>query len=256
MTDNAALWERHQREPTAETRQLLVECYASLAKYVVDRLNIKTTAAIAYDDLLGEAVVGLIDAIDRFDPARGVKFETYAYTRIRGTVVDMLREMDWAPRSLRSKEAELRDTYARLEAELGRAATDAEVAEAIGINLHELADLTREVGRWAVISLDETLATDEDGQPLPVGDTIPDEDAVSPEEHAECEDRRAHLAEAIDALPDQERKAVSLYYHDGLTLKEIGQVLGVTESRVCQIHSKAVTRLRAKLARESASPVA
>jgi RNA polymerase sigma factor for flagellar operon FliA len=256
MSDNGALWERHRREPTAETRRLLVECYGGLAKYVVDRLNIKTTAAIAYDDLLGEAIVGLMDAIDRFDPTRGVKFETYAYTRIRGAVVDMLREMDWAPRSLRSKEAELRDAYSHLEAELGRPATDAEVADAMGIGLHELNDLAHEVGRWAVISLEESLASDENGQPLPVGDTIPDDDAVSPEEHVEEESRRACLAEAIDGLPDQERTVISLYYHDSLTLKEIGQVLGVTESRVCQVHSKAVTRLRAKFARQSATPVA
>lgn len=124
---------------------------------------------------------------------------------------------------LRSKEAELRETYGRLEAELGRPATDAEVAEAMGITLHALNDLTHEVGRWAVISLEESLATDEDGQPLPVGDTIPDDDAVSPEEHAEEENRRACLAEAIDALPDQERTVISLYYHDNLTLKEIGR---------------------------------
>jgi len=253
VADDATLWQQYRDEPTADSRQALVDRYVYLAKYVVDRLNIKTTAAIAYDDLLGEAIVGLLDAIDRFDPARGVKFETYAYARIRGAVVDMLREMDWAPRSLRSKEAELNGVHARLAAELGRPASDAEVAEAMGITVPELAELTQEVGRWAVISLEESVASDDDGQLLFVGDTIADHDAVSPEEHAEYEDRRARLAEAIDALPDQERTVVSLYYHDGLTLKEIGQVLGVTESRACQVHAKAVMRMRAKFAHESAT---
>jgi RNA polymerase sigma factor for flagellar operon FliA len=255
MTDNAALWQQHRREPTEETRRQLVESYAALAKYVVDRLNIKTTAAVAYEDLLGQAIVGLIDAIERFDLDRGVKFETYAYTRIRGAVVDMLREMDWAPRSLRSKESELREAYERVEAKLGRPATDTEVAQAMGLSIGEFKDLAQEVGRWAVISLEESVVSDDDGQLLSVGETIPDDAMPSPQDCAEYEDLRARLAASIDALPDQERLVISLYYHEGLTLKEAGQVLGVTESRVCQIHSKAVTRLRAQMARESAAPV-
>lgn len=249
MADRAELWRRYQAHKTEELRGQLIAEYAYLARYVVDRLNLKASAAVDHDDLLSQAVVGLIDAIDRYDCARGVKFETYAYARIRGTVVDMLRDMDWSPRSVRQKETELKNAYARVEAAVGRPATDDEVAQALGITRVQLDDLAQQVAPWATVSLEASLADGGDGDDLTIADFIPDDNAVSPEAFVEHQELRRLLSEAIDGLPEQERMVLSLYYRDGLTLKEVGKVLGVTESRACQVHSKAVARVQGRMER-------
>jgi RNA polymerase sigma factor for flagellar operon FliA len=243
------LWQRYGARPTPDVRRRLIEGYAPLARYVVDRMNLTPSAAVGYDDLLAQAIVGLIEAVDRYDPARGVKFETYAYHRIRGAVVDMLREMDWIPRSMRQREAELTAAYARLEECLGRPPTDEEMAQELGITVEGLDGLAQELALQTTHSLEEEVGS-WDGDRTTVGDLVADQQSPSPEEEVERWAERELLGKAIDRLPEVERTVVSLYYHEGLTLKEIGQVLGVSESRVCQIHGKAVVRLRAELLRE------
>jgi len=242
---------QYQAEKSKPARDDLIKRYIHLAKYVVDRLNLRPSASVSYDDLVSQATVGLIDAIDRYDPARGVKFETYAYCRIRGAVIDMLREMDWVPRSVRAKEADLRETYAHLEGALGRTPTGEEVAEQLGLSAEEFAEFVQDVGQWAMVSFEDTLAAGGE-EDLALSEVIEDGQAVSPQAYAEHQDQKRLLAEAIEELPEKERTVISLYYRDGLTLKEIGKVLGVTESRVCQIHTKAVVRLQSKLQREVA----
>jgi RNA polymerase sigma factor for flagellar operon FliA len=213
-----------------------------------------------YDDLLGQAVVGLIDAVDRFDPARGIKFETYAYYRIRGTVMDMLRALDWLPRSVRQREGKMAEAFAKLEGQFGRPPSDEEVARELGLTVEQLNTLAHEVALQAVQSLDESCAL-QSSEGTTLGDVVADATASSPEAEAERQTEREMLASAVDALPGSERTVISLYYYDGLTLKEIGRVLGVTESRACQIHAKAIIRLRAHVQSllslpESASTVA
>lgn len=244
MGDLEKLWTEYVRTKSSELRNRLIESYAPLARYVVDRLNLRPSAALDYEDLLSQAVVGLIDAVDRFDPTRGIKFETYAYHRIRGAVMDMLRELDWLPRSVRQKEGELADAYARLQERRGRAPTDGELADELDLSPEELDELARDVAFQATQSLDEVIAS-EGGDVGTIGDMIADASAPSPQEHTERAAERELLAQAIGVLPDTERTVVSLYYYEGLTLKEIGRVLGVTESRSCQIHGKAMLRLRA-----------
>ena len=241
------LWTTYHASPTPALRQQIIEQYAPLAKYVVDRLNLQPSGWDSYPDLIGQAVVGLIEAIDRFDPSRGVKFNTFAYYRIRGAVLDMLRDMDWVPRSLRAKSTELLNTIARLTHELGHAPSDEEIAAACGMTIDALDELSQEVGTLNVLSLDEVIAQPNWESHYYASEMVADNQSVSPEDSCEEEDSRRVLAEAIDELPQNERLVVSLYYHEGLTLKEIGAVLGVTESRACQIHSKAIIRLRAKM---------
>ena len=240
------LWQQYARSRSPEIRRQLIESYAPLARYVVDRLNLKPGAALEYDDLLSQAVVGLIDAVDRFDPDRGIKFETYAYYRIRGAVMDMLRELDWLPRSVRQRESELAAAYARLEDRFGRQPTDQEVAGELGVTVGQLDTLAHEVALQAMQSLDEVVAG-HNWEAGTLADMIPDEHASAPEAELERQAERDILAKAIDALPETEHTVVSLYYYEGLTLKEIGRVLGVTESRACQVHGKAILRLRARV---------
>ncbi len=246
MGETKELWQQYVERRSPEIRRTLIESYAPLARYVVDRLNLKPGPALEYDDLLSQAVVGLIDAVDRFDPTRGIKFETYAYYRIRGAVMDMLRELDWLPRSVRQRESQLSTAYARLEDRFGRAPTDEELAQELGVTVDELDKLAQEVALQTMQSLDEAVAS-HNWEIGTMADLVADQSASSPEDELERRSEREMVARAIEALPDAERTVVSLYYYEGLTLKEIGRVLGVTESRACQIHGKAMLRLRAQI---------
>lgn len=240
------LWQSYRARNDPRAREQLILAHAHLAKYVVDRMPIRPTSVVGYDDLLGHAIVGLIDAVEKYDVHRGVKFETYAITRIRGAVLDALKELDWMPRSVRSSERRLRNVMADLEARLGRPADDEEVAREMGITADELEKMLADTGHCAVLSLDEFLM-DGGECPAEVGfDFSADDDPVLNAEH---DARKEMLAGAIGELPERERLVVSLYYSEGLTFKEIAKVLGVTESRICQLHSKAVARLNGKLAR-------
>ena len=249
MGELQKLWQDYVTNRSVGLRRQLIEAYAPLARYVVDRMNIRPGPALGYDDLLSQAVVGLIDAVDRFDPNRGIKFETYAYHRIRGAVVDMLRDMDWLPRSVRQREANLAASYARLQEGLGRSPSDEELAQEMGLTVEGLDEVAHEIALQSMQSLDEALGQNLGSpQEAPtLGDSVPDDHTPSPEETIERWAERDLLARAIVGLPEAERTVLSLYYYEGLTLKEIGRILGVTESRVCQVHGKALLRLRAEV---------
>jgi len=240
------LWQEYAQSRDRALRELLIEAYAPLARYVVDRLNVTPGPALGYDDLIAQAVVGLIDALDRFDPTRGVKFESYAYHRMRGAIMDMLREMDWVPRSVRQKESRLAEVCVRLQEQEGRPPTQAEIADALGISVADLDELSQEVALRAQHSLEDGLGFRPCGGET-LGDLIADAEAVSPAEHVARQAEREMLAKAIEFLPEEERAVIGLYHYEGLTLKEVGRVLGVTESRACQIHGKAIARLRAQI---------
>lgn len=247
MDQRDKLWIEFKKSGSDEARERLISEYAYLARYAVDRLNLSPSGALSYDDLIGHAVVGLIDAVEKFDPARGVKFETYALSRIRGEVIDVIRQLDWTPRSVRRHETLLREAYARLEMELRRPPTDSEVVDYLGIEMADFERILADVGQSAVLSLDEIISSG--------GDILAsryEDDEYDPASRAERADQKRQLARAIDELPERERTVVALYYYENLTQKEIAAVLGVTESRVCQIHTKAVLRLAGKLSRTSA----
>jgi RNA polymerase sigma factor for flagellar operon FliA len=209
---------------------------------------------IDVDDLVSYGVFGLMDAINKFDPSRQVKFETYAIARIRGAMLDSLRAYDWIPYSVRQKAKDLERAYAKVEAKLGRSASDTEVAEEMGITITQLDKMLCDVRGMAVVSLDEVWTTeDESGNGLRPIEVIEDSGADDPLMHAEFEDRKRILAEAIAKLPEKERTVVTLYYYEGLTSKEISQILGVSQSRISQLHSKAVMRLKGRLQRHFAA---
>lgn len=247
MDRRGKLWREFKKTGSDSAREELIGEYAYLAKYAVDRLNLSPAGVLSYEDLIGHAVVGLIDAVEKFDIDRGVKFETYALTRIRGEVIDMMRQLDWAPRSVRRNESALKEAYARVEMELERPASDTEIADHLGVDVSELEGMLAGVAQSAVVSLDEVLESGRD-----ILASSDDEYGVDPASSAERTAQKDLLARAIDGLPERERTVIALYYYENLTQKEIAAVLGVTESRVCQIHTKAVLRLSAKLERSSA----
>jgi len=246
MDKRERLWREYKQTGSDFAREELISEYAYLAKYAVDRLNLSPSGALGYEDLVGHAVVGLINALERFDPERNVKFETYALTRIRGEVIDIIRSLDWTPRSVRRNETLLRDAYARTEINNGRPPSDIEVADHLGVSMTELEKMLADVGQSAVLSLDEILSSGVD-----ISNTYLDNEFADPADKAQTKEQKRILAQAIDELPERERLVVSLYYFENLTQKEIAAVLEVTESRVCQIHTKAVLKLAGKLSRAS-----
>ena len=191
-------------------------------------------------------IFGLIDAIDKFDTERNIKFETYAIARIKGAIIDELRSIDWVPRSVRAKARSVEKAYATLEANLLRTPSDAEVAAEMGISEDDLQTIFNQISFVGLVALDEMLSGGERGESTTLGDTIPDK-GEGPVAAFEVEEMKQILASAINRLGDREKVVLTLYYYEGLTLNEIGEVLGVTESRVCQIHTKAVLQLRSKM---------
>ncbi len=249
--DKTELWLQYKEEDSMEARDELIIQYAQLVKYVANRLAINLSSVVELDELISYGIEGLIDAMEKFDHKRNIKFETYAITRIRGSMIDGLRAMDWVPVSLRQKSKELERTYASLEARLGRAATDAEVAQEMGLSRDELANLLREVASTTIISLDDFLPGEEgDDSKKRIVDILQDEDAVDALEMAELTEAKETLAKAISRLPEKEKNVVYLYYYEGLTLKEIGAVLTLSESRISQLHTKAILRLRGSLSKK------
>ncbi|RIK05367.1 MAG: RNA polymerase sigma factor WhiG [Acidobacteria bacterium] len=243
-----ALWEEYKRTGELTLREQLILHYAPLVKYVAGRVSVGLPANIDQSDLASYGVFGLMDAIDKFDLERNIKFETYAIARIKGAIIDELRAIDWVPRSVRSKARELEKVTAELENRLKRLPTDAEVAAEMGISEEDLQTLYGQISFVGLVALDELLSIGgEQGDSLTIGDTLPDQKAEDPVAAYEVEEMKAVLAGAINRLSEREKIVVTLYYYEGLTLAEIGQVLGVTESRVCQMHTKAVIQLRAKL---------
>ncbi len=240
-----ALWRAYGERRDPALRERLVLHYAPLVKYVAGRVGTGLPAHVDVGDLVQSGIFGLVDAIDRFEPERGLKFETYAMQRIRGAILDDLRAQDWVPRSVRSRSREVERALERLEARLLRTASDAEVADELGLSVSDLRDLYAQLQLTSVVALDELVTVGRGGTSL--AETLPDDSVPDPGAVMDGVESRRLLAQAVSQLVERDRVVVTLYYFENLTLAEIGKVLGVTESRVCQLHTRAVLRLRTKL---------
>jgi RNA polymerase sigma factor for flagellar operon FliA len=227
------------------TREEIVHKYLHLVKYVAGRISINLPPNVEINDLINDGILGLIDATEKYDDGRGVKFETYAITRINGAILDALRALDWVPRAVRQRARELERTHQEIESEFGRAATPDELAERMGLTRKELDVLMQKIRGTSVLSLEEFLPN-EKGYEIPLLGTLKDND-TDVTSAVEAREVKAALVKAVEDLPPQERTVISLYYFEGLTLKEIKGVLNVSESRVSQIHAQAVIHLRGKL---------
>jgi RNA polymerase sigma factor for flagellar operon FliA len=239
------LWLDYKANHSADAREKLILHYSPLVKYVAGRVSSGLPPSVEFGDL---GVFGLLDAIDKYDPDRGIKFETYAIARIKGAIIDELRADDWVPRSVRFKAREIERAYTVLESELRRIPTDEEVAEKLGVTMEEYLNLLSKMSLISLVALDElwTVSGDRPDK-ISLADTVEDVKVKDPSKTFEIEEMKDMIAEAINHLPERERIVVSLYYFEGLTMREIGEVLSVTESRVCQMHTKAILRLRARL---------
>lgn len=243
-----SLWLEYRRTRDKVIRDRLILTYAPLVKYVAGRLGSGLPAHVDEGDLISYGLLGLIGAIERYDPDRDVKFETYAISRIRGAIIDELRAMDWVPRSVRSRAREIERAMSELEGRLGRAPTDEEISAKLGISEEELGESLGEIARSSIAALDELWTSSGSGDQVALIDTIEDESAPDPQNTLSQTELREAIADAIARLPEREKLVVTLYYYEELTLREIGEVLGVTESRVSQLHTKAILRLKARLA--------
>ncbi len=241
------LWADFKATKSEAIRQKLGTHYVYLVKSVVERIIGTLPRHVERDDLINEGILGLMEAIDRFDPKRGIKFDTYGYTRIRGAVYDYLRSMDWVPRSLRTKSKETEKAITSLEKRLGRKAKDQEIAQELNVSVEEFSKVLSDVASAIHMSLDEGFQSSDDDQPLTLLDRVEDKNVDSGEATLVAEALIHNLAEAMDGLPENEQYVLGLYYQENMTLKEIGMVLGVTESRVSQLHTKAIVRLRGRL---------
>ncbi len=237
------LWKDYSNSPTAELREKLILEYAPLVKLVAGRLSMYLGYNVEYDDLCGYGIFGLIDAIDKFDAKKDVKFETYASLRIRGSILDQIRKMDWIPRTVRQRQKQISSAIADIEAQTGKTATDEEVALALGISDEEYSGWQAQMNVTNLVSLDDFVEQ---------GSDVADNRGLSsqparPEEHLEQEELKQMLGEALNLLTEKERTVVVLYYYEELTLKEISNVLEVSESRVSQLHTKALGKMKTKM---------
>ncbi|MDZ7373525.1 MAG: FliA/WhiG family RNA polymerase sigma factor [candidate division KSB1 bacterium] len=247
--DIGKLWQDYVRSRDPNLREQLVIYYLPIVKYVAGKMMQTLPSSVDFNDLIGAGVVGLIGALERFDPTVGVKFETFALPRVRGAILDELRMLDWAPRSLRSKARKYEKAAQELEKDLGRSASTKELADRLEVDLQDLGALLRDLNTASLLSLDTSFEDEENGK-TGLYEVIRDPLAETPLETIEKEELKRVLVEAINELPEQEKLVLALYYYEELTLKEIGQVLGITESRVSQIHTKAIATLRARLREE------
>jgi RNA polymerase sigma factor for flagellar operon FliA len=235
------LWDLYKKHPSDELRNDLMERYLPLVRYIAERISIKLPKNVDVDDLSSAGIFGLMDAINGFDPARGVKFETYCTTRIRGAILDELRSLDWVPRLVRSKANQLEKAIREMEADLGRPPEDHELAEKLGLTLEEFADLEREASAASMVSMNKSWGSDDgDDSDLPRTDIIHDKKMPDPSEKLQSDEIKKIITQG---LSETEKMIVTLYYFEELTMKEIGVILSLSESRVCQIHSKIIVRL-------------
>lgn len=237
------LWQKYSKTHDDNLRDELILEYAQLVKLVAGRLSMYLGYNVEYDDLVGYGIFGLIDAIDKFDYGKNVKFETYASLRIRGAILDQIRKMDWIPRSLRQKQKKIDAAMARIEAQTGRASTDEEIAKELGITIEELINWQGQTKMSNLVSLDEYTEEGSEAGIEAVGNTR----FECPEDAVEKEELKKKIVEALDMLTEKERSVVVLYYYEEMTLKEISLVLEVSESRVSQLHTKALNKMRLKL---------
>jgi RNA polymerase sigma factor FliA len=245
------LWRRYKSDGDQRARERLVVAYSPLVKYVAGRMSSGLPAHVDEADLISYGLSGLINAIERFDLGRDIKFETYAITRIRGSIIDELRTLDWVPRSVRARARDIERANQKLEARLQRAPSDEEMANELEMSVSDFQSALVQISNSTIVALDELWnINDQGGDSVSLLDTLPDHNAPDPESVIDQGELRDRIAGAIGALPEREKLVIALYYYENLTLREIGEVLGVTESRVSQLHTKAVLRLRSKLASE------
>jgi RNA polymerase sigma factor for flagellar operon FliA len=245
------LWRRYKSEGDEKARERLVVAYSPLVKFIAGRMASGLPSHVEESDLISYGLLGLIGAIERFDLEREIKFETFAVARVKGAIIDELRSLDWVPRSVRARAREVEKAHQELEATLQRSPTDEEMANKLHISVDEFQDILLEIANSSVLALDDlwTFADPEGSSQVSVLDTIRDPGAVDPEAEAHASELKDRLADAIESLPERERLVIALYYYENLTLREIGEVLGVTESRVSQLHTKAVLGLRSRFQR-------
>ncbi len=242
------LWRRYKRDGDDRARERLVVAYSPLVKYVSGRMASGLPAHVDEADLISYGLGGLISAIERFEPEREIKFETYAITRIKGAIIDELRSLDWVPRSVRARARAIERANAKLEHKLQRAPTDDEMAAELDMTVAAFQDALLQISNSSIAALDELwTVSDSSGDQVSLLDTLEDPDAPDPAAVADATDLKDRIADAIARLPEREKLVVALYYYENLTLREIGEVLGVTESRVSQLHTKAVLRLRGRM---------
>lgn len=243
MTEKEKLWEQYLKKPTPELREQLIIEYAPLVKIVAGRLSMYLGYNVEYDDLVGYGIFGLIDAIDKFDVAKDVKFETYASLRIRGSILDQIRKMDWIPRTVRQKQKKIDEAIRMIETRTGRNATDQEIAEELKLSGEELLNWQSQLKITNLISLNEYV---EQGSE-PVMDATYNSHFAQPEQVVEKEELKKVLTESLELLTEKEKKVILLYYYEEMTLKEISGILEVSESRVSQLHTKALGKMRGSM---------
>ena len=243
--DKEKLWLEFSKKPSPELREKIIIEYAGLVKIVAGKLSIYLGHNVEYDDLVGYGTFGLIDAIDKFDYGKGVKFETYASLRIRGAILDQIRKMDWLPRTVRQKQKRIDAAYNKIEAETGRLATDEEIAAELEISVDELDSWQAQTKAAGILSLDDYMEQGHEGGISSISDGA--EDYHQPEKIYEKQEIKQILLETLESLTEKEKKVILLYYYEELTLKEINAVLEVSESRISQLHTKAIQKLRLKL---------
>src|SRR5262245_13114219 len=242
------LWCLYKDEGDEQARERLVVAYSPLVKFIAGRRASGLPSHVDESDLISYGLLGLIGAIERFDPDRDIKFETYAVARVKGAIIDELRSLDWVPRSVRARARNVERAHVALEAKLQRAPTDEEMAEKLEMSVDDFRGVLLEIANSSVLALDDlwTFTDPEGGSQISILDTIQDPGAVDPESEAQAAELKDRLADAIESLPERERLVIALYYYENLTLREIGEVLDVTESRVSQLHTKAVIGLRSR----------
>ncbi|MCI5666073.1 MAG: RNA polymerase sigma factor WhiG [Treponema sp.] len=241
------LWEEFKKTKSPSIREKFIRQYMPLVKYVAGKVAVGMPSNVEFDDLVGYGQFGLLDAINKYDTSKNVKFKTYAVTRIRGAIFDELRQIDWVPRSVRQKSREIEDAIASLESRLGRTASNAEIAESLNMTEEDYNRTVMKVSGTSILSLNDVWYAGDDNDNLSIGNNIEAPSSLNPDIMAEREAVKKVIAEAINELPEKEKMVIVLYYHEDLTFKEIGEVLEVSESRISQLHTKANLRLRAKL---------
>ena len=238
--DKDKLWKDYQKKPTRELREQLIIEYSQLVKLVAGRLSMYLGHNVEYDDLVSYGIFGLIDAIDKFDADKNVKFETYASLRIRGSILDQIRKMDWIPRTVRQRQRKIDEAVKQIEAQTGRNASDDEIAQVLGISPDELLNWQSQLKVSNLVSMTEF----EENGTEPAMDTTYNSHFTQPEEVVEKEELKKTLVEALDALTEKERRVIELYYYEEMTLKEISKILEVSESRVSQLHTKSLIKMK------------
>ena len=246
------LWRRYRSSQDERARERLVVAYSPLVKYVAGRMASGLPAHVEEIDLISYGLIGLISAIERFEPEREIKFETYAIPRIRGAIIDELRTLDWVPRSVRARAREIEKANVKLEHHLQRAPSDEEMARELEITVTEFKESLVQISNSTIAALDELWSvSDASGDQVSLLDTLQDPEAPDPARVMDASELKDRVADAIARLPEREKLVIALYYYENLTLREIGEVLGVTESRISQLHTKAVLRLRSRLGEEA-----